>query len=67
MHIWHHAKTLPNGTNGINYGITLSIWDYIFKTNYIPTNGENITLGFKDDEQFPKDLAGQMLYPFVKK
>jgi sterol desaturase/sphingolipid hydroxylase (fatty acid hydroxylase superfamily) len=67
MHIWHHAKTLPNGLNGVNYGITLSIWDYIFKTNYIPKDGENITLGFKDDEQFPKDLASQMLYPFVKK
>jgi sterol desaturase/sphingolipid hydroxylase (fatty acid hydroxylase superfamily) len=67
MHIWHHAKTLPNGLNGVNYGITLSIWDYIFKTNYIPKNGENITLGFKEDEQFPKNLANQMLYPFVKK
>lgn len=67
MHIWHHAKTLPNGLNGVNYGITLSIWDYIFKTNYVPKDGENITLGFKEDEQFPKDLAGQMLYPFVKK
>ena len=67
MHIWHHAKTLPDGANGVNYGITLSIWDYIFKTNYIPTNDANITLGFKDDEQFPKELVGQMLYPFIKK
>ena len=22
--------------NGINFGISLSIWDYIFKTNYVP-------------------------------
>lgn len=67
MHIWHHAKTLPDGANGVNYGITLSIWDYVFKTNYIPTNGEDITLGFKDDERFPKEFEGQMLYPFIKK
>ena len=34
MHIWHHAKTLPEKfKNGVNYGISLSLWDYIFKTN----------------------------------
>jgi sterol desaturase/sphingolipid hydroxylase (fatty acid hydroxylase superfamily) len=65
MHIWHHAKALPDGTNGVNYAITLSIWDYIFKTNYIPKDGSNIELGFIDDEKFPKSLGAQMIYPFT--
>ena len=25
MHIWHHSKTLPEGSRGVNYGITLSL------------------------------------------
>ncbi len=65
MHIWHHAKTLPDGSYGINYAITLSIWDYIFKTNYIPKEGANIELGFEGDEHFPKNLGAQMIYPFT--
>jgi sterol desaturase/sphingolipid hydroxylase (fatty acid hydroxylase superfamily) len=65
MHIWHHAKALPDGTNGVNYAITLSIWDYIFKTNYIPKDGIHIELGFIDDERFPKSLGAQMIYPFT--
>jgi sterol desaturase/sphingolipid hydroxylase (fatty acid hydroxylase superfamily) len=67
MHIWHHAKTLPDGTYGVNFGLTLSIWDYIFKTNYIPKNGRDIELGFKGDEKFPHDLEHQLIYPIVKK
>lgn len=68
MHIWHHAKVLPEGRkNGVNFGITLSIWDYIFKTNYIPHSGRDIELGFEGDEQFPKDFIKQELYPLVKK
>ncbi|PQJ75840.1 sterol desaturase family protein [Polaribacter gangjinensis] len=68
MHIWHHAKELPEGRkNGVNFGITLSIWDYIFKTNYIPHSGRDIELGFEGDEQFPKDFIKQELYPLVKK
>ncbi|TKB97661.1 sterol desaturase family protein [Pedobacter cryophilus] len=66
MHIWHHAKTLPDGSYGVNYGLTLSIWDYIFKTNYIPAEGRDLELGFKNDEQFPKDLGTQLSYPFLK-
>ena len=67
MHIWHHAKTLPEHVRyGVNFGLTLSLWDYIFKTNYIPHNGRDIELGFKDDENFPKDFIGQELYPIKK-
>lgn len=67
MHIWHHAKALPNTVSyGVNYGLTLSVWDYLFKTNYIPHNGRDIELGFEGDETFPKDFLSQELYPLKK-
>ncbi|MDN3666280.1 sterol desaturase family protein [Algibacter miyuki] len=67
MHIWHHVKTLPKHVrHGVNYGLTLSIWDYIFKTDYVPHNGRDIELGFEDDDKFPKDFISQELYPLKK-
>ncbi|SHM88222.1 sterol desaturase family protein [Flavobacterium chilense] len=65
MHIWHHSKELPS-EYGVNFGISLSIWDYLFKTNYIPFDGKNIELGFDDENQFPVDFIQQELYPFRK-
>ena len=68
MHIWHHAKELPEDRkNGVNFGITLSIWDYVFKTNYIPHSGRDIELGFGGDEKFPKGFIAQEMYPLGKK
>mgnify|MGYP005988594583 FL=1 len=68
MHIWHHAKELPKErSKGVNFGITLSIWDYIFKTNYIPHSGRDIEIGFDGDEYFPKTFIGQEIYPLSKK
>jgi sterol desaturase/sphingolipid hydroxylase (fatty acid hydroxylase superfamily) len=67
MHIWHHVKHLPEDVRfGVNYGLTLSTWDYLFKTNYIPHDGRDIELGFDDDEHFPKDFISQELYPLKK-
>jgi len=68
MHIWHHAKKLPEHVRyGANFGLTLSIWDYLFKTDYIPHNGRDIELGFARDEDFPTDFLSQELYPLKKK
>jgi len=68
MHIWHHAKGLPEERRyGVNFGLTLSVWDYIFKTNYIPSDGRDIELGFPEDEDFPQDFIGQELHGFVRK
>jgi sterol desaturase/sphingolipid hydroxylase (fatty acid hydroxylase superfamily) len=68
MHIWHHAKKLPEHVRyGANFGLTLSLWDYLFKTDYIPHNGRDIELGFDGDENFPKDFLGQEMYPLSKK
>ena len=67
MHIWHHAKELPEShPNGMNFGISLSIWDYIFKTDYIPYDGRDIELGFEDVEKYPSNFFKQLIAPFKK-
>ncbi|MEO9892669.1 sterol desaturase family protein [Aurantibacter sp.] len=66
MHLYHHAYEIPKGKNGVNYGISLSIWDYIFKTNYIPEDSGTITLGFPGDEKVPPGFLKQMFYGFGK-
>jgi sterol desaturase/sphingolipid hydroxylase (fatty acid hydroxylase superfamily) len=67
MHIWHHAKDLPEKyPYGVNFGISLSLWDYLFKTDYIPHSGRDIELGFPDDEQYPEGFVKQVLYPLTK-
>lgn len=67
MHLYHHVKALPEGrAKGINFGISLSLWDYIFKTNYVPEESGTIELGFPDEETFPKGFFGQIIYGFGK-
>jgi len=66
MHIWHHAKELPKGTSGVNYGITLSIWDYIFGTVWMPHDGRDIELGFEGVEKYPHGFFEQVVEPFKK-
>ncbi len=66
MHLYHHAYTLPEGKNGVNFGISLSLWDYIFKTNYIPDETGTIELGYAGDENMPSSFFGQLFYGFGK-
>lgn len=68
MHIWHHAYDLPKErSTGVNFGLTLSLWDYLFGTSYIPYEGRDIKLGFPGVEQFPKGFVKQNLYGILKK
>ena len=66
MHLYHHVYDLPEGRYGVNFGISLSLWDYIFKTNYIPEDSGTIELGFPGDDEFPKDFIRQNTYGFNK-
>ncbi len=67
MHIWHHAKALPKERGyGVNFGLTLSVWDYLFGTNYIPESGKDIELGFPGDENFPESFTGQITHGFTR-
>ena len=68
MHIWHHVKELPaEYPNGMNFGISLSLWDYLFRTAYIPSDGRDIELGFPDDENYPETFVNQVIEPFKPK
>ena len=68
MHLYHHAKVLPNDRDkGVNFAISLSVWDYIFKTNYIPQDKEgDYDLGFEGIENYPKGFFGQLVSGFRK-
>ncbi|MEN8666627.1 MAG: sterol desaturase family protein [Flavobacteriaceae bacterium] len=67
MHLYHHAKEVPQGKVGVNYGISLSLWDYLFRTAYVPKKNPHLTLGFHGDEHFPKDFLNQNLSGFKSK
>ncbi len=66
MHIWHHAKNIGDNKYGVNFGISLSVWDYLFGTFYLPNNGRDTELGFEEVEKFPSIFFKQSLYPFRK-
>ncbi len=66
MHIWHHAYDLPEERKyGVNFGLTLAVWDYIFGTAYIPKDGRDIRLGFPGVETFPENFVGQVTHGFA--
>ncbi|WP_097044853.1 sterol desaturase family protein [Flagellimonas pacifica] len=66
MHLYHHSYELPKGSYGVNFGISLSLWDYIFKTNYVPEDSGTIALGYPGDQSMPKSFWGQFIYGFKK-
>jgi sterol desaturase/sphingolipid hydroxylase (fatty acid hydroxylase superfamily) len=67
MHLYHHAQALPkNFKMGANFAISLSLWDYIFKTNYVPEPDKDLTLGYSDDQKMPSGFLGQLFYGFKK-
>ncbi len=66
MHLYHHAHDLPDGKYGVNFGISLSLWDYIFKTDYIPEDSGSIELGFEGDEKIPNSFWKQITYGLRK-
>ncbi|MGB5810261.1 MAG: sterol desaturase family protein [Polyangiales bacterium] len=63
MHIWHHAKHMP-AKYGANYGLSLSVWDWIFGTVYWPGSGRDISLGFAHVDEYPDRFGTQMAFPF---
>lgn len=67
MHLWHHVYDLPKGrSRGINFGISLSLWDYLFRTAEIPKDDGHIKLGYPGDEKMPDNFGGQLVYGFKK-
>ena len=68
MHIWHHAMEIPNDRKyGVNFGLSLAIWDFIFGTAYIPYEGRDIKLGFPGIDQFPTTFTSQVSHGIKNK
>jgi len=68
MHIWHHAYEIPEQRKyGVNFGLSLAIWDFMFKTAYIPHDGKDIKLGFPGVESFPENFSKQITHGFKSK
>ena len=64
MHLYHHSYVIPEGKYGVNFGISLSLWDYIFKTDYVPEDSGTIEIGFPGDEELQTGFLRQFLYGF---
>ncbi|MEL6656144.1 MAG: sterol desaturase family protein [Bacteroidota bacterium] len=60
LHIWHHAHDLPHERrHGVNFALTLAVWDYLFGTAYLPHEGRDIRLGFPGVEHYPSNFLAQ--------
>lgn len=62
MHLWHHNHSDCGPVNR-NFGLTFSVWDWIFGTAYLPDH-DPPRLGFEGIERYPAHLPGQWLAPF---
>ena len=61
MHVWHHHNDEGHPVL-INFGINLSLWDYLFGTAHVPERPPE-ALGFPDVEEYPQTFLGQLVYP----
>lgn len=61
MHVWHHGHPDAGPVNR-NFGISLSLWDWLFGTAYLPESPPE-RLGFSGIETFPRTVPGQLLHP----
>jgi sterol desaturase/sphingolipid hydroxylase (fatty acid hydroxylase superfamily) len=52
---------------GINFALSLSVWDYLFGTAEVPYEGRDIKLGYPEDQEMPKGFVGQALFPLTKR
>ncbi len=72
MHVWHHGlDRIENRPWGVNFAISLSIWDWIFGTAYWPSLKESPTqqpshLGFRGMKRFPQSFLGRFFYPITR-
>jgi len=62
LHRWHHSKVVKEANN--NYGLTLIIWDIVFKTRFLPNRKAPNDIGIQDMPTFPKKFLNQMIVPF---
>ena len=64
MHAWHHAHP-EAGPVDRNFGIALSLWDWLFRTAYVPEGRYPERLGFAGIETYPRNIVTQSVAPFL--
>ena len=64
MHIWHHTHP-DSGPVNRNFGIALSVWDWLFHTAWSPAGKDPERLGFTGIERFPGNIFTQTIEPFL--
>lgn len=62
-HYWHHARNIPR-KYGVNYASVLMIWDYLFRSFYLPDDPKLEPVLGVPDPDVPKTFLGQTWYPF---
>jgi len=62
-HYWHHAKNIPR-KYGVNYASVLVIWDFLFRSFYLPEDPKLQPILGVPDNDVPKGFFGQLIYPF---
>lgn len=63
-HRWHHAQD-PKIAN-CNFGNITIIWDWLFRTRYLPQDRRLADIGITD-KTYPKDFVSQMAAPFQRR
>ena len=67
MHIWHHDKKV-RGKAGVNFGIVLSVWDWLFKTAYMPNDLQQPkSIGYHGQQNVSNSLFARFFYPWRSK
>ena len=62
FHHWHHS--IDKGARDKNYSGALPIFDWLFKTYYLPSDKKPGPYGI--DTYMPKTYVGQLIQPFLK-
>jgi sterol desaturase/sphingolipid hydroxylase (fatty acid hydroxylase superfamily) len=66
MHLWHHDSSTEGGA-AKNFGIVFSLWDFLFGTAYWPRERAPERIGYAGDEEMPRDLPRQLVFPMIKR
>jgi sterol desaturase/sphingolipid hydroxylase (fatty acid hydroxylase superfamily) len=62
LHRWHDSKTIDEANH--NYGQTISIWDTVFGTRFLPEDrSPPKEIGIADMPNFPMTWWAQILSP----
>ena len=65
MHMWHHDASDEGGT-AKNFGIVLSLWDWLLGTAYWPRDRAPERIGYPGDTEMPRDLPRQLAFPLTR-